>query len=294
MTELIKQGKIIFGEDESKIVELKVYAHEYVDKLSSVFILDGRSAANDLRDLFPEAKQIFKNPKPVTLIEYLLAFINLENGIFVDFFSGSATSAQAVMNLNQKHRFKYVLVQLDEQTKSDSEARKLGYETIDKLGQERIKRAAQKIKEQNPLFAGDLGFKHYTLEEPDENTIDQMLKFELTDAFGSNLMEKFGKDTILATYAMRDGYGLTPEFKAVKFGNYTAYLCGKHLYMLAPEFKVEEDLTDLVDTYNKDHSFPADNVVIFGYSFNFGQTDAIKKNLGAITDRNRINVDIRY
>ena len=160
---------------------------------------------------------------------------------------------------------------------------------------ERIKRAAQKIKEQNPLFVGDLGFKHYTLQEPDENTIDQMLKFVPADAFGSNLMEKFGKDTILTTYAMRDGYGLTPEFEEIKFGNYTAYLCGKHLYMLDTEFSVVgDDLTDLVDKYNKDHSFPADNVVIFGYSFNFSQTDAIKKNLGAITDRNRINVDIRY
>ena len=159
---------------------------------------------------------------------------------------------------------------------------------------ERIKRAAKKIKEQNPLFAGDLGFKHYTLQEPDANTIDQMLKFEPTQMFGDNLLDKFGKDTVLFTYAMRDGYGLTPEFKEVKFGSYTAYLCGKHLYMLDSEFNVEEDLTDLVDKYNKDHSFPADNVVIFGYSFNFSQTDAIKKNLGAITDRNRINVDIRY
>ena len=167
--------------------------------------------------------------------------------------------------------------------------------TLDYIGIERIKRAAKKIKEQNPLFAGDLGFRHYTLQEPDANTIDQMLKFEPTELFGSNMMEKFGKDTILATYAVRDGYGLTPKFETIRFGSYTAYLCGKHLYMLEAEFDVEgDDLTDLVDTYTKDHSFPADNVVIFGYSFNFGQTDAIKKNLGAITDRNRINVDIRY
>ena len=161
------------------------------------------------------------------------------------------------------------------------------------MGFERILRAASKIKEQTGADI-DYGFKHYTLQEPDDNTIDQMLKFEPTQMFGDNLLDKFGKDTVLFTYAMRDGYGLTPEFKEVKFGNYTAYLCGKHLYMLDSEFNVEEDLTDLVDKYNKDHSFSADNVVIFGYSFNFSQTDAIKKNLGAITDRNRINVDIRY
>ena len=296
MRKMIEEGRILFGKDENKLVEIKVYASEYQDKFSSVYDSDGRTAANELRALFPEFKQIFKNPKPTELIEHILSFFDLEDSYFVDFFSGSGTTAHALMNLNNddKQR-KFILVQLPEECKPDSEAAKAGYKTIDQIGMERIKRAAKKIKEQNPLFAGDLGFKHYTLEEPDENTIDQMLKFEPTQMFGDNLLDKFGKDTVLFTYAMRDGYGLTPEFKEVKFGSYTAYLCGKHLYMLDSEFNVEEDdLTDLVDTYNKDHSFPADNVVIFGYSFSFIQTDAIKKNLGAITDRNRINIDIRY
>lgn len=258
-----------------------------------------QDGTKDFDDLF-NAK-IFGYPKPVKLIKYLIdaAIVKDSNEplIILDFFSGSATTAQAVMELNESdegYGLQYILVQWQETVKEGSDAEVAGYSTIDQIGMERIKRAAQKIKEQNPLFVGDLGFKHYTLQEPDENTIDQMLKFVPTDAFGNNLLEKFGKDTILTTYTMRDGYGLTPEFEEIKFGSYTAYLCGKHLYMLAPEFKVEEDLTDLVDTYNKDHSFPADNVVIFGYSFNFGQTDAIKKNLSAITDRNRINVDIRY
>lgn len=295
MRKMIEEGRILFGEDENKLVEIKVYASEYQDKFSSVYDSDGRTAANELRGLFPEFKQIFKNPKPTELIEHILSFFDLEDSYFVDFFSGSGTTAHALMNLNndEKQR-KFILVQLQEECKPDSEAAKAGYKTIDQIGMERIKRAAKKIKEQNPLFAGDLGFKHYTLEEPDENTIDQMLKFEPIQMFGNNLLDKFGKNAVLFTYAMRDGYGLTPKFEEIKFGSYTAYLCGKHLYMLAPEFNVEEDLTDLVDKYNKNHSFPADNVVIFGYSFNFSQTDAIKKNLGAITDRNRINVDIRY
>lgn len=252
-------------------------------------------------------------PKSSQLICDVINSVVDDNDIVVDFFAGSGTTADSVLQTTSASgcNLRYILVQLPEdldervKTLSGSEAQKVlrlidflemnnHPHTLDYLAYERIKRAAKKIKEQNPLFAGDLGFKHYTLQEPDENTIDQMLKFEPIDAFGSNLMEKFGKDTILTTYAMRDGYGLTPKFEPIKFGSYTAYLCGKHLYMLAPEFNVEEDLTDLVDTYNKDHSFPADNVVIFGYSFNFGQTDAIKKNLGAITDRNRINVDIRY
>lgn len=257
-----------------------------------------QDGTKDFDDLF-NAK-IFGYPKPVKLIKYLIDAAvtkdSKEPQIILDFFSGSATTAQAVMELNGSddgYGLQYILVQLQEKVKEGSDAEIAGYETIDQIGIERIKRAAANIKEQTGADI-DYGFKHYTLQEPDENTIDQMLKFEPTEMFGSNLMEKFGKDTILSTYAMRDGYGLTPEFKAVKFGGYTAYLCGKHLYMIDALFNVEVDLTDLVDTYNKDHSFPADNVVIFGYSFNFGQTDAIKKNLGAITDRNRINVDIRY
>ena len=258
-----------------------------------------QDGTKDFDNLF--GAKLFGYPKPVKLIKYLIDAAVVKDSkepqIILDFFSGSATTAQAVLELNEideGYGLQYILVQWQEAVKEGGDAEAAGYETIDQIGMERIKRAAKKIKEQNPLFAGDLGFKHYTLQEPDANTIDQMLKFEPTLLFGDNLLDKFGKDTVLSTYAMRDGYGLTPEFKEVKFGSYTAYLCGKHLYMLDSEFNVEEDLTDLVDTYNKDHSFPADNVVIFGYSFNFSQTDAIKKNLGAITDRNRINVDIRY
>ena len=258
-----------------------------------------QDGTKDFDNLF--GAKLFGYPKPVKLIKYLIDAAVVKDSkepqIILDFFSGSATTAQAVLELNdidEGYGLQYILVQWQEAVKEGGDAEAAGYETIDQIGMERIKRAAKKIKEQNPLFAGDLGFKHYTLQEPDANTIDQMLKFEPTLLFGDNLLDKFGKDTVLSTYAMRDGYGLTPEFKEVKFGSYTAYLCGKHLYMLDSVFNVEEDLTDLVDTYNKDHSFPADNVVIFGYSFNFSQTDAIKKNLGAITDRNRINVDIRY
>ena len=258
-----------------------------------------QDGTKDFDNLF--GAKLFGYPKPVKLIKYLIDAAVVKDSkepqIILDFFSGSATTAQAVLELNEideGYGLQYILVQWQEAVKEGGDAEAAGYETIDQIGMERIKRAAKKIKEQNPLFAGDLGFKHYTLQEPDANTIDQMLKFEPTLLFGDNLLDKFGKDTVLSTYAMRDGYGLTPEFKEVKFGSYTAYLCGKHLYMLDSVFNVEEDLTDLVDTYNKDHSFPADNVVIFGYSFNFSQTDAIKKNLGAITDRNRINIDIRY
>ena len=73
---------------------------------------------------------------------------------------------------------KFILVQLQEECKPDSEAAKAGYKTIDEVGMERIKRAAKKIHDENPLFAGDLGFKHYTLEEPKEDALLLMERFD--------------------------------------------------------------------------------------------------------------------
>lgn len=258
-----------------------------------------QDGTKDFDSLF-KAK-VFGYPKPVNLIKYLIdASVKKDADkpqIILDFFSGSATTAQAVMELNQSddgYGLQYILVQCQEKVKEGSDAEQAGYKTIDEIGMERIRRAADRIKSETKADM-DYGFRHYTLHEPDGNTLDRMEKFTSELAFGNDLLTAFGKETVLATYAVRDGYGLTTKIEPVKFGNYTAYLCGKHLYMIDPEFNIGgDDLTELVDIYNKDHSFTADTVVIFGYSFNFGQTDAIKKNLGAITDRSRINIDIRY
>ncbi len=258
-----------------------------------------QDGTKDLDRLF-NAK-VFSFPKPVSLIKYLIDGAvekdQDEPFIILDFFSGSATTAQAVMELNSMedgYNLRYILVQLPEEIMPNTEASKAGYKTIDEIGRERIRRAADKIKSETNADI-DYGFKHYTLQKPDENTLDRMEKFTTNMTFCDDLVTAFGKETMLATYAVRDGYGLTPKIEPVKLGNYTAYLCGKHLYMINPEFDIYgDDLTELVDKYNKDHSFTADTVVIFGYSFNFSQTDAIKKNLGAITDRSRINIDIRY
>ena len=244
-----------------------------------------QDGTKDLDELF-NAK-IFSFPKPVSLIKHLIdGAVEKDKDepiIILDFFSGSGTTAQAVMELNSVedgYNLQYILVQLPEKIKPNTEAYKEKYKTIDQIGQERIRRAAAKIKSENHADI-DYGFKHYTPREPDENTLDRMEKFVPTDAFGNDLVKAFGKETVLATYAVRDGYGLTPKIEPVKFGNYTAWLCGKHLYMIDQGFDIlGDDLTELVDKYNKDHSFTADTVVIFGYSFNFGQTDAIKKKFG--------------
>ena len=148
MDRLITQGKIIFGKDERKIIELKLYASEYQEKLPSVYELDGRLGAYDLKQLFPETVKAFTNPKPVQLIKMLLSYVTENEDLVMDFFSGSATTAHAVMQLNAEdggHR-KFIMVQLPEACDEKSEAYKAGYKTICDIGKERIRRAGTKIQ----------------------------------------------------------------------------------------------------------------------------------------------------
>lgn len=300
MKELLDSGKILFGADESKIIELKVYAKEYKDKLSSVYELDGRLGAYDIKDLFPEAKQIFKNPKPVQVIQRIISFALGNDDIFIDFFSGSGTSAESLFRYitSQKSKNTFIHIQLQEKTKPGSEAASLGYSTIDQIGMERIKRAAAKIREEHPDTTADLGFKHFTLKEPSGDTLDKLLKFTPEDngMFSSDLVDEFGVPTVLTTWLVRDGYGFTEPAQTIDFAGYTAYYKGKHLYLIGKELS-NEAITAIVEKYETDGAFNPENVVLFGYSFSWSEIDALKINLARLkdTEKNlRINFDVRY
>lgn len=300
MKKLIDDGRIIFGEDESKIVEIKLYAEEYQDKFSSVFEYDGRSAANELRALFPECKQIFKNPKPTFLIEHILSYIELGDSYVIDFFGGSSTTAQTILELNKRDNGnrRYILVQWQEPCKEDSEAYKAGYRAIDEVGMERIRRAAKKIKSDNPLFAGDLGFKHFTLEEPKQDVLTTLEHFDPTqDVMTTLCIDDFGVDTILRTWLVRDGYGLTANAEELMLERYKAYWMKNHLYLINPDNDFDADsLVALMDKYNGE-AFSPKNIVIFGYSFGFATREELQKNLRTLKEGNKslsINIDVRY
>src|SRR5699024_9378074 len=108
--------------------------------------------------------EYFENPKPVEMIKLFSNWFINNDEIILDFFAGSSTTAHAVMQLNSEDQGnrKYIMVQLDEKVAPNSEAEKAGYQSIDEISRERIKRAAEKIKKENPLFGeqGDFGFKH--------------------------------------------------------------------------------------------------------------------------------------
>lgn len=109
----------------------------------------------------------FDYPKPSNLIKYLLNIVRTENSFILDFFSGSATTAHAVMQLNAEDggQRKFIMVQLPEKTDEKSEAHKAGYDTICEIGKERIRRAAKKIHEENPDAEFDGGFRVFKLDD---------------------------------------------------------------------------------------------------------------------------------
>ena len=137
--------------------------------ISSVIDEEGipNYGSKDISDLFGK-KEIFPFPKPVELLEYLIDYFLPDNALIFDFFSGSATTAHAIMNYNSRKngRRKFIMVQLPEKTDENSEAYKAGYKNICEIGKERIRRAGKKIKEENPLTTQDLdtGFRVLKLD----------------------------------------------------------------------------------------------------------------------------------
>lgn len=172
---LLADNRITFGSDGTGRPMQKKFITEVKGGITPETWLprerggDNKIARYELKDIFPE--NLFDTPKPSKLISYLITISGVEkDAIILDFFSGSATTAHAVMKLNAEdgeHR-KFIMVQLPEKTDEKSEAYKAGYKNICEIGKERIRRAGKKIKEDAGLTAPadlDIGFRCLRLDE---------------------------------------------------------------------------------------------------------------------------------
>lgn len=148
----------------------------------------------EIRNLF--GNRFFDFPKPTKIINILLNTVvrKDKDSIILDFFSGSATTAHAVMQLNAEDggNRKFIMVQLSEETPEDSEARKAGYNTIPDIAKERIRRAGKKIKEESPLTTADLdtGFRVFRLDEGNYEDVSRSpkeFKQDQLDLFLNNI-----------------------------------------------------------------------------------------------------------
>ncbi|MCV9382204.1 putative methyltransferase [Aeromonas rivipollensis] len=172
MNRLLAEKKILFGEDETKIIELKVYASEFEEKLSSVFELDGRSGPYDLKTLFPEGKKAFSNPKPVLLMERLISFMTGPKDICLDLFAGSSTLAHATMEINRREggNRRFISVQFPEPIGQDNKDAKEAFQLcaqiglqpfISEISKERTRRAGTAVLQKNGAtgWGRDIGFR---------------------------------------------------------------------------------------------------------------------------------------
>ncbi|MBP9102812.1 MAG: site-specific DNA-methyltransferase [Chitinophagaceae bacterium] len=337
-----KKGKIVFPgdydflnisipayrvfESEDKAKALKKFGSEDAKKAVSTFLPKEVGMSEDgnkeILDLFD--KKVFSYPKPSSLIQHFLKASSETDFTALDFFSGSATTAHAVMKLNANDggKRKFIAVQLPEVLSPDIDSQKIAYEflqgnnlptTLDYIGIERIKRAAAKTKrkrldEQNEkageLFNRespeelDLGFKHYLLIEPNQNTLDKLYSFDKAAMLAdTSILDDFGKPTILATWLNADGYGLTTKAEAIDLAGYTAYYYQKHLYLIDSGFTLES-MKALLSKYDAEGHFNPENLVLFGYSFpDWSINEMIEKNLRILNDGEKnlkINFAVRY
>ncbi|MFP5031614.1 site-specific DNA-methyltransferase [Acinetobacter pittii] len=177
---------------------------------SDIFNQDG---TKELTEIF-DKKGVFDFPKPSALIEYLFSFIVNEtkdlDGIYLDFFAGSSPSAHAVLSANVKNNSKrrFLMVQLPEACSDSSIAFKAGYKTIAEISKERIRRTATKIKEENPNYKGDLGFKVFKLDST--NIKPWELDFDLTEQDLEDQIDniKYGRKEEDILYEVLLKYGL--------------------------------------------------------------------------------------
>jgi adenine-specific DNA-methyltransferase len=172
MQDLLSKKRIIFGDSEKKIPELKVPLREIEFPLRSEINMDGRKGSNDLERLFGN-RDAFKNPKPVELLELLFSYVLPKDGLLLDSFAGSGTSAHAVLNQNKKDggTRRFILVQLPEGLPAESPARKMGFNEIAEITTERVRRVITGVRNsKDTLTKQGLGgsFTYCELGEPIE------------------------------------------------------------------------------------------------------------------------------
>jgi adenine-specific DNA-methyltransferase len=176
---LMEDNRIVFGKTGEGGPQRKRFIWEAQErgKVAKTWWDDVETTTNGtqlLKKIF-DGVSLFDNPKPVGLIKKFLQLTTNSESIILDFFSGSATTAHAVMQLNSEDsgKRKFIMVQLPEQTDENSEANKIGYKNICEIGKERIRRAGDKIKNEAGLTVQglDIGFRVLKLDDTNMNDV---------------------------------------------------------------------------------------------------------------------------
>ena len=234
--------------------------------------------------------KIFEYAKPVGLLRRLLEIGNvLENSIVLDFFSGSATTAHAVMQLNAEDggKRKFIMVQLPEATDEKSEAYKAGYKNICEIGKERIRRAGKKIKEESPLTTQDLdtGFRVLKLDSSNmQDVYYTPAEFNERDLFEDNIKSDRTEEDLLFQTMIELGIELSAKIEQTQIAGKTVWnVSDGYLMACFDEAVNETTITEIAKQQPyyfvmRDKSLANDNVADnFEQIFNHYSKDTIRR-----------------
>lgn len=250
-----------------------------------------------MKNIFTE--NLFPYSKPIKLLKFLVNLIN-KNDIILDFFSGSATTAHAVMELNKednKNR-KYIMVQIEEDI--DVKKNPKAYEfcrknelptNITSLGIERIKRAAKLIENKEDI---DCGFKIYSVRDiPNKLLIEK--EFNPNQQIfmkNEDILEDKEKNSLLNTFKVYDGKMLTEKIKEVSFDNYKGYLIGDILYFM-DTIDSSNIVKLLLEKIDNDKAFIIKKIVVYGYTNQNAQyRKELIENVKNYNNKKSANIDI--
>lgn len=236
---------------------------------------DTGGAGRLLKNIFSVTSDIFNNPKSVFLLKDILTISNTGNSIVLDFFSGSATTAHAVMQLNAEDggKRKFIMVQLPEECAENSEAFKAGYKNICEIGKERIRRAGKKIKEDNPLTTQDLDVGFRVLKCDSSNMQDvyytpQEYMNKNIEMFVDNLKPDRTAEDLLFQVMLDLGTPLSSKIVQKQIAGKTVYdVAGGHLLACFDENITDEVITAIAKEQPsyfvmRDNSLADDSVAI--------------------------------
>ena len=250
---------------------------------------DVLSANAEMSKLF--TNKVFPYPKPLTLIKYLLSYFLNKEFIVLDFFSGSATTAHAVMQLNAEDggNRKFIMVQLPEKTDEKSEAYKAGYKNICEIGKERIRRAGKKIKEENADKEGidklDIGFRVLKLDSSNMQDVYYTPKeFTEQDLFANNVKLDRTAEDLLFQVMLDLGVELSATIEQRTIDDKRVFFVnGNYLVACFDEAISESTITEIAKMQPRyfvmrDSSLASDNVADnFDQLFETYSKDTIRK-----------------
>lgn len=238
---MIADNRIWFGESGNSFPRKKRFLTEvqHGKTPNTLWLSDevghNQTASREVKALF-DNKKFFDFPKPVSYIKQMIQIATFSNDIVLDFFSGSATTAHAVMQLNAEDggKRKFIMVQLPEACAENSEAFKAGYKNVCEIGKERIRRAGKKIKEESPLTTQDIdvGFRCLRLDTSNMKDVyyrpDELRQEDLFAAV-DNVKEGRGPEDLLFQAMLELGAELSAKIE-------TAEIAGKKVFNVADNY----------------------------------------------------------